>query len=86
VKIEIDVMRLVHANVRGVVMGESVPQVFLPRLVELYRQGRFPIDRLIRTYSLPEINQAMADSESGAAVKPVILTKATLPREKGSRS
>lgn len=73
VKIEVEVMRLVHANVRGSVMGESVPQIFLPRLIELYRQGRFPVDRMIRTYPLADINKAIAHSEAGVTVKPVIV-------------
>ena len=66
-------MRLVHATVRGAVMGESNPHLFLPRLLELYRQGRFPVDRIVQTYAFSDINQAISDSESGGAVKPVIL-------------
>ena len=53
--------------------GSAVPQLFLPRLIELWRQGRFPFEKLIRTYPLEEINQAEADSVSGASIKPVLL-------------
>jgi aryl-alcohol dehydrogenase len=56
-----------------IVQGSAVPQVFIPRLVELYEQGRFPIDKLIQHYPLAEINEAFAASESGAVVKPVVL-------------
>jgi aryl-alcohol dehydrogenase len=56
----------------GVVEGNSVPDVFLPQLLDLYMQGRFPFDRLVRFYDFDQINQAAADAESGAAVKPVI--------------
>jgi aryl-alcohol dehydrogenase len=41
-------------------------------LIELHRQGRFPFDRLITFYTFDEINQAAADSESGAAIKPIL--------------
>jgi aryl-alcohol dehydrogenase len=58
---------------KTVVQGSSVPQVFIPRLVELWKQGRFPFDKLIRTYRLQDINTAFADSASGATVKPVIV-------------
>ena len=58
---------------KTIVQGSSVPQVFLPRLVELYSQGRFPIDKLIRHYKHDDINTAFQDSESGATVKPVVV-------------
>lgn len=56
-----------------IVQGSSVPQVFIPRLVELYSQGRFPIDKLVRHYKHDDINTAFEDSESGATVKPVVV-------------
>ena len=59
-------------TVRGVIEGDSVPDLFIPRLVELYLQGRFPIDQLLSFYDLSEIQQAAEDSEAGRAIKPVI--------------
>lgn len=56
----------------GVVEGNSVPDVLIPQLVDLHMQGRFPFDRLVRFYDLDRINEAAADAESGAAVKPII--------------
>lgn len=59
--------------IRGIIQGDSIPEVFIPKLIELHRQGRFPFDKLLRFYKLDEINQAAADSENGTAIKPVIL-------------
>ena len=56
----------------GVVEGNSVPDVVIPQLLDLYMQGRFPFDRLVRFYDFDQINQAAADAESGAAIKPII--------------
>lgn len=56
----------------GVVEGDSVPDVFVPQLLDLYMQGRFPFDRLVQFYDFDQINQAAADAELGAVVKPVI--------------
>lgn len=58
---------------RTIVQGSSVPQRFIPRLVELWQQGRFPFDELVQPYSLDEVNTAFADSESGRVVKPVVV-------------
>ncbi|MEV4105935.1 hypothetical protein AB0J42_37355, partial [Nonomuraea sp. NPDC049649] len=44
----------------------------IPALVKLYEQGRFPFDRLVRYYELGEIEQALADSASGAVIKPIL--------------
>ncbi|MFC4122117.1 zinc-binding dehydrogenase [Nonomuraea zeae] len=59
-------------SVRGIVEGDSVPRRFIPLLVELHRRGRFPFDRLIRTYAFEDINQAVEDSEKGNTLKPVL--------------
>ena len=48
-----------------------MPQVFIPQLIDLHLQGRFPYDRLLKFYDFENINQAIADSEAGTAIKPV---------------
>jgi len=59
-------------TVRGTLFGDSDPTIFVPCLVEFYRQGRLPIDRIITEYRLDDINQAADDILSGAAVKAVL--------------
>ena len=59
-------------SIRGVVQGDSEPRAFIPRLIELHRQGRFPIEKLICTYPFDRIAEAMHDSETGKAIKPVL--------------
>ncbi|NPU84443.1 MAG: NAD(P)-dependent alcohol dehydrogenase [Syntrophaceae bacterium] len=56
----------------GIIQGDAVPQQFIPRLIELYRAGRFPFDRLMKFYAFRDINRAIADSRRGGAVKPVL--------------
>jgi len=57
---------------RGIVQGDVVSQDFIPRLIDLYRAGRFPIERLVSFYDLDEIETAFADAAAGTAIKPVI--------------
>lgn len=59
-------------SLRGIHQGDSKPEVFIPMLIDLYKQGRFPFDRLIRFYDLAQINQAFEDMEAGVTLKPVI--------------
>jgi len=59
-------------TVRGIIEGDSVPSVFIPKLVDLYHAGRFPFDQLIREYSFDQINEAIRDSEEGRVIKAVL--------------
>lgn len=59
-------------TIRGIVEGDSVPQIFIPQLVQLYQQGRFPFDRLVKFYPLEQINEAAQDSTQGVTLKPIL--------------
>lgn len=59
-------------RIMGIVQGDVVSRTFVPELIELYRQGRFPFDRLVKFYRFEELDQAMADSESGVTIKPIL--------------
>ena len=59
-------------TVRGVVQGWSEPQTFLPKLVDLMMEGRFPVDRLTTTYELADINRAAEDATTGRTIKPLL--------------
>ncbi len=56
----------------GIIQGDAVPQNFIPKLIELYRAGQFPFDRLVKFYDFSEINRAMADARHGDTIKPVL--------------
>lgn len=45
-------------KILGILQGESIPKIFIPKLVELHAQGRFPFDKLVKFYDLEDINQA----------------------------
>ncbi len=59
-------------TVRGIRQGESVSDTFIPQLIDLYLQGRFPFDRLIEFYPLDQINQAAEDTGDGKAIKAIL--------------
>jgi aryl-alcohol dehydrogenase len=59
-------------RIMGIVQGDVVANAFIPTLVDLYLQGRFPFDKLCRFYTFDQINEAMADSESGITIKPIL--------------
>jgi aryl-alcohol dehydrogenase len=63
---------LMGRTLRGIVQGDAVPQLFIPKLIELHRAGQFPFERLVTFYGFDDINQAVADIESGGTIKPVL--------------
>jgi aryl-alcohol dehydrogenase len=69
----LEMTQLQHGRtVRGCIQGDAPPGEFFPRLFELWRAGRLPVERLIAYYGLAEVNRAVADSLSGKTVKPVL--------------
>lgn len=70
---EVGVSLLKGWTFKTIVQGSSVPQVFVPRLIELWQQGRFPTDKLTKSYGFDEINTAFDDSLSGRVLKPVLV-------------
>lgn len=63
---------LFERNLNGFLMGEGVPQIFIPKLIELYKKGKFPFDKLIKYYTFEQINDAIDDSKKGTTIKPII--------------
>jgi len=59
-------------SVRGCIQGESDVQTFLPYLIDLYRAGHLPIERLVRHYPHAAINDAVADMLAGTTIKAVL--------------
>jgi aryl-alcohol dehydrogenase len=59
-------------QLRGTMGGHINPTIFIPRLLGLHAQGRFPVDRLVKNYPFAQLNTAIADSLSGATIKPVL--------------
>ncbi|MFZ3451974.1 NAD(P)-dependent alcohol dehydrogenase [Arthrobacter sp. 7Tela_A1] len=71
--VELDVNFLLNGRqVLGITEGDSTPQLFLPALVDLVQQGRFPLQKLVTPYRFREINDAAAAAKAGEVLKPVL--------------
>ena len=57
----------------GVIEGDSVPQEFIPEMVDLYRSGKFLLAKMVKFYQSEEINEAIKDSVNGNTIKPIIV-------------
>ena len=60
-------------SIRGCIEGDSDPQHFIPKLLDLYRHGQLPFDQIVTRYPFEQINEAVVDAASGRTVKPVLV-------------
>ena len=60
-------------TVKGIVEGDSDPDVLIPELVALYRAGGFPLEKLVKTWPLARIDDAIAAQHRGECVKAVLI-------------
>lgn len=70
--LDLSLLSAAGKTVIGVYQGDAVPQSFIPRMLALHASGLFPFDRLITQYRFDQIEEAIADTQSGATVKAVL--------------
>ncbi|MET1043015.1 MAG: zinc-binding dehydrogenase [Microbacteriaceae bacterium] len=60
-------------TITGSYMGSTRPQIDIPAMIELWRGGNLPVERLISGYRpLHEINEALDELASGNAIRQII--------------
>ncbi len=74
-RVSFDVIMLLSLGLKviGITEGNADPATFIPEMVDLYMDGRFPFDRLCKIYSFDQINEAVAEHGAGKCVKPVLV-------------
>ena len=60
-------------RIQGITLGDSEIETLIPAIVALMEAGRFPVERLVTTYKLDDINLAVQDMKSGISIKPVLV-------------
>jgi aryl-alcohol dehydrogenase len=60
-------------RVMGIVEGDANPDEFIPKLIALYKDGKFPFDKIVQTYPFASINEAVHDQLAGRTVKAVLV-------------
>ncbi|KAK0610163.1 chaperonin 10-like protein [Bombardia bombarda] len=58
---------------RGTHQGDCLPWISLPLLIDLWRQGKFPFDKLLTFYKFEELHEAIQDLKDGKIIKPVLI-------------
>lgn len=53
--------------------GDAVPKILIPKIIDMYKKGKFPFDKFIKKYDFEDINQAIKDTETGVVIKSVLI-------------
>ena len=61
-----------RALIEGSAMGGATAANFVPTMIRWYREGLFPLDKIVRFYSADQISEACEDMLNGSTVKPVL--------------
>ncbi|MDI9918147.1 NAD(P)-dependent alcohol dehydrogenase [Rhodococcus sp. IEGM 1379] len=64
---------LAGRTVTGITAGNSVPETFLPQLLELRRDGLFPVDKLLSKFAFADIDKALEAVSQGTVGKAVLV-------------
>src|SRR5690606_41502127 len=69
--VEIDINDFMQncKRMRGIVEGDAVAEQFIPRLIDLHLQGRFPFDKLIKMYPFEKIKDRKSTRLNSSHVK-----------------
>jgi len=70
-----DMARLLAGGrkIQGILGGSAAPQLFIPTMIDYWRQGRFPFDKLVTTFDFEDIGHAWEECHAGSAIKPVLM-------------
>jgi Zn-dependent alcohol dehydrogenase len=57
----------------GVVEGDVVPREYIPKLITWAKEGKLPLEKMVKFYAAEDFEVAIRDMQGGQTVKPVIL-------------
>lgn len=74
VKIPMQAFMCAGKTYMGAIEGDAVPSKYLPEMIQWYREGKFPLEKLVKFYKAEDFKKGLDDMHKGVdAVKPVIV-------------
>ncbi|CAK1362471.1 uncharacterized protein RHO25_004026 [Cercospora beticola] len=56
----------------GAIEGGAYPPDFVPKMIQWYREGRFPIDKMAKFMPADDFQQALHEMHTGETIKPIL--------------
>jgi Zn-dependent alcohol dehydrogenase len=73
-KLGIDVFQWMVEGKRyiGAVEGHALPATYVPQMIKWHKEGKFPIERLIKRFAANDYEMAIQEMHHGSTIKPVL--------------
>ena len=73
-KLEIPVFDFMVRGIQyiGAIEGQAVPTSFVPKMVQWRKEGKFPVDKLMKLMPAEEFEKAVHEMHSGETIKPIL--------------
>jgi S-(hydroxymethyl)glutathione dehydrogenase / alcohol dehydrogenase len=66
-------LSMLQKQIRGTVFGGCNPRTDIPRILDLYKEGRYPLEQFVtKEYRLEEVNTGYADMLAGTIIRGLI--------------
>jgi len=56
----------------GAIEGNATPSEYVPKMIQWYREGKFPFDKLIKMMPAEEFESGLHSMHDGSVIKPVL--------------
>lgn len=56
----------------GAIEGQAYPPEYVPKMIQWYREGKFPIDKLMKLIPADDFQQGLKEMHDGSTVKPIL--------------
>ena len=74
VKLDLFMMAMMRKELVGCIFGNANPRRDIPRILDLYTEGKLMLDELVtNTYGLEDINQGYEDMRNGTNIRGVVI-------------
>lgn len=57
----------------GAIEGQAYPAEYVPLMIKWYREGRFPIDKMMKRMPADQYEQALKEMHDGTTIKPILV-------------
>ena len=73
-KLDIEVFNYMVRGIQyiGAIEGQAYPPEFVPKMIKWYREGRFPVDKLMKLMPAEQFQQALKEMHDGETIKPIL--------------
>lgn len=57
----------------GAVEGHAYPPEYVPKMIKWYKEGKFPIDKLMKFIKADDFEQGLKEMHDGVTIKPILI-------------